>query len=205
MLDDKSPYRDYLVPLQGLVVVIDGVFHMADIVALPRRKHYLRKEQAAAFRQLAFQFGLPDDACAVIDNAIYKLTEETGERWLFVKISPDQFKYVIEAIHNCPKPATTLAVWSAALPCMRQDTGEVMATREQLAFAAHTLSRHVSTAMTTLTDIGAIVKHRRGKHVVYSINPAIGWNGSESRRQVAAKKAPVLKLVVNHEKGGEQP
>jgi len=119
---------------------------------------------------------------------------------LFVKISPSAFKYVVEAIHSCAKPATTMAVWVASLPYMRQDTGEILATREQLASDAHALPCHVSTAMTELIRIGAILRHRCGRRVVYSINPNVGWNGGEGTRQTAVKEAPVLKLVVNRDK-----
>lgn len=198
VLDDKFLYRNYCVPLQELVVAPGGDFHMADIVALPKSRR-LRKEQADAFRQLAFEFALPDEVRAEIDNAIYKLTEETGERWLFVKISPSAFKHVVEAIHSCAKPATTMAVWIASLPYIRQDTGEILATREQLASDAHALPCHVSTAMTELTRIGAILRHHRGRRVVYSINPNVGWNGGEGTRQTAAKEAPLLRLVSNRD------
>ena len=177
---------------------------MADIIALPTKRKRLKKEQAAAFRQLAFQFELPDDVCAVIDNAIYKLTEKTGERWLFVKISPVQFQHVTKAIRDCSKPATTLAVWIATLPYMRRDTGEILATREQLAKDAGTNHIEVSRAMSALTRIGAILKSRRGQRVVYSINHNVGWNGGEGSRQAAVKEAPVLRLVVNRDEERER-
>lgn len=171
---------------------------MADIVALPKRKR-LKKEQADAFRQLAFEFELSDDVRTEIDNAIYKLTEELGERWLFVKISPTQFQHVIKAIRDCPKPATTLAVWNAVLPYMHQDTGIVLTTRIKLAEDAGVSLNEVSRAMTALTKIGAILKTRHGQRVVYSINPNVGWNGGEGTRQAAVKKAPLLRLVSNRE------
>ena len=185
--------------VETLVVAVDGDFHMISIAALPKRKR-LKKEQAAAFKQLAFQSELPDDVCAVIDSVIYKLTEETGERWLFVKISPTQFQHVIRAIRDCSKPATTLAVWNTALPYMRQDTGEILTTRERLATDAGISLNEVSRAMTALTKIGAILKSRRGQRVVYSINPNVGWNGGEGTRQTAAKEAPLLRLVSSNNK-----
>ena len=177
--------------------------HMGEIVRLLRRKR-LGKEQADAFRQMARDFDLGDDAQAEIDNAIYKLTEEPGERWLFVKISPEQFRYVTKAIQECRNVATTFSVWSAALTYMRMDTGEILATREQLAADANTLPCHVSRVMTELVKIGAIVRHRRGRKVVYSVNPTVGWNGGEGSRQAAVRKAPVLKLVAS-QKEGNQP
>ena len=168
--------------------------HMGEVVRLPRRKR-LAREQADVFRQMAFDFDLSDDARAEIDNALYRLTEEPGERWLFVKISPEQFRYVTRAIRGCRNVATTLSVWTTAITHMRQDTGEILATREQLAADVNTLPCHVSTAMSELVKIGVIVRHRRGRKVVYSVNPTIGWNGGEGARQAAARKAPALRLM----------
>ena len=74
--------------------------------------------------------------------------------------------------------------------------GEILATREQLAADIGILPCNVSRAMSELVKIGAIVRHRRGRKVVYSINPNIGWNGGEGSRQAAARKAPALRLVV---------
>ena len=191
---------DYYVHDGGLIVgeqvMGKGVVHMGEVVRLTRRKQ-LAKKQADAFRQMAFYFDLSDDARAEIDNAIYRLTEEPSERWLFVKISPEQFRYVTKAIRGCRNVATTFSVWSAALTYMRVDTGEILATREQLAADADTLPRHVSTTMTELAKIGAIVRLRRGRKVVYSINPNVGWNGGEGARQAAARKAPALRLVAD--------
>ena len=171
---------------------------MGDVVPLSRHKR-LKSEQADAFRQLAFTFDLSEDARIEIDNTLYKLTEEPGERWLFVKISPMQFKYVVQAIRDCPKPATTLSVWNAAIVYLRQDTGEVLATRKLLSQDVGITLNEVSRAMTALTAIGAILKSHRGRHVVYSINPNVGWNGGEGTRQTAAKEAPLLRLVSNRE------
>ena len=91
---------------------------MGEVVQLLSRKR-LAREQADAFRQMAFEFDLPDDMRAEIDNAIYRLTEESGERWPFVKISPEQFRYVIKAIRETARPDQTLQVWNAAITYMR--------------------------------------------------------------------------------------
>jgi len=169
---------------------------MGEVVKLPRQKR-LGKEQADTLRQLAFEFDLGEDARAEIDNTLYRLTEEPSERWPFVKISPEQFRYVTRAIRDCRNVATTLSVWIAAITYVRMDTGEILATREQLAADADTLPCHISRAMTELVKIGAIIRHRRGRKVVYSINPNVGWNGGEGTRQAAARKAPVLRLVAD--------
>ena len=171
---------------------------MVDVIDLPKRKR-LNKEQADAFKQLAFEFKLSDDMCAEIDNVIYKMTEELGERWLFVKISPEQFRQVVKTIHGCSKPATTLSVWTTAITYIRQDTGEILATRGQIAVDVNTAPQNVSMAMSELVKMGAIIRKRRGRRVVYFVNGAVTWNGSEGSRRSAAKEAPKLRLVSNRD------
>jgi len=173
---------------------------MSDVIALPAKQRRLRKEQAEALQQLIFDFDLDETAKAIIDNAIYRLIDESKERWPFVRISPAQFFFVVKATSKAKRPDLTLRVWNMALTYMRWDTGEILVSREQLAEDAATNPVEVSRAMTELTKIGAILKTRRGQRVVYSINPQIGWSGSEGTRQAAVKKIPVLKLVVNRDK-----
>ena len=169
---------------------------MGEVVRLPCWKR-LTREQADAFRQMAFELELPNDLQAEIDNVLYRRTKESNERWPFVKISPEQFRYVVKAIRKAARPDQTLQVWTAAITYVRMDTGEILATREQLAADTDTVPCHVSSAMTELVKIGAIIRHRRGRKVVYSINPAVGWNGGEGSRQAAVRKAPALRLVAD--------
>ena len=51
--------------------------------------------------------------------------------------------------------------------------------------------------MGVLSNIGAIIKAKRGRNVVYKVNPYVAWNGSEGARIAAAKGAPKLRLVEN--------
>ena len=165
---------------------------MGNVVALPKHS----REQAEALRQYALDLDIPEDARAYLDNALYRIAETPGRRWLFVMINPDQFRFVTRAIQGCRNVATTLSVWNTAISYIRMDTWEILATREQLAADAGARVEHVSRAMTDLVKIGAIVRHRRGRRMVYSVNPHVGWNGGEGARQEAAKDAPQLRLVM---------
>ena len=134
---------------------------MGNVVSLPRHSRASR-EQAEQLRQYAFDLELSPEARAELNNALYRVTETPGRRWMFVMISPEQFRFVGKAIQSCRNVATTYAVWNAAVTYMRQDTGEILASREKLAEDAGTLPRHVSTAMSELEKIGAVVRERRG-------------------------------------------
>ena len=167
---------------------------MGNVVALPRHSRASR-EQAEQLRQYAFDLELSPEARAELDNALHKITETPGRRWLFVMISPEQFRFVTKAVQGCRNVAITHMVWISAITYMRQDTGEVVAAREQLASDAGTTVQEVSRAMGELVKIGAIVRQRRGRRMAYFVNPNVGWNGGEGARQEAAKEAPQLRLV----------
>ena len=167
---------------------------MGNVVALPKHSRASR-EQAERLRQYALELDLSIEARAELDNVLYKVTETPGRRWLFVMISPEQFRFVTKAIQGCRNVATTHMVWTSAITYMRMDTGEIMASREQLAEDTGTQPCNVSTAMSELVKIGAIIRERRGRKTAYFVNPTVGWNGGEGARQEAAKDAPKLRLV----------
>ena len=169
---------------------------MGNVVSLPRHSRATR-EQAMLVRQLVLDLEIPEDARALIDNALYKITETPGKRWLFVMINPEQFRFVSKAIQGVRKSELTLRTWNAAITYIRMDTGEILATRERLAEDAGTNVQEVSRAMGELSKIGAIVRHRRGRKMVYSVNPSVGWSGGEGTRQEAAREAPQLRLVMS--------
>ena len=168
---------------------------MGNVVPLPRHSRASR-QQAELVRQYVLDLDIPEDARAVIDNALYRITETPGQRWLFVMINPEQFRFVTTAVRRGPDSGNTLAVWNSALTYVRMDTGEIMASRDQLASAAETNSVEVSRALGRLASIGAIVRIRRGRRMAYFVNPNVGWNGGEGTRQEAAREAPQLRLVM---------
>ncbi len=173
---------------------------MGNVVLLPRHSRATR-DQALALRKLARELDIPDDARHVIDNALYKITETPGRRWTFVMINQEQFRFVAKAVQGCRNVATTYAVWNCAITYARMDVGEILATREQLATDAGTTVQEVSRAMSELVKIGALVRKRFGRRVVYSINPHVGWAGGEGTRLEAATDVPKLRLVQKAEPG----
>lgn len=84
---------------------------------------------------------------------------------------------------------------STLLTYIRQDTGEIIASREQLASDAATSVSEVSRAMCELTRIGAIIRQKEGRNTAYYVNPRVGWNGGEEARQQAVRKTPNLQTA----------
>ena len=166
---------------------------MGDVVFLPKHCKATR-DQAIALRELARDLDIPDEARHILDNALFKITDKPSKRWTFVMINQQQFRFVAQAISERPDAGKTLMVWNCAMTYARMDTGEILASREQLAKDARTLPRHVSTAMGELVKIGALLRKRIGRHVIYSINPNVGWAGGEGTRQEAAEFVAPVKL-----------
>ena len=171
---------------------------MVTVVKLPKNSR-LKRAAAERLRQTIKEadIGLSEEAAAVIENAIYRITDTPGARAIFTMISNDQFRFVMKATKSLPRPDLTWQVFSAALTYVKQDTGEILSTREQLAEDAGTDADEVSRAMTQLSNIGAIIKEKRGRNVVYKINHYVAWNGGEGSRIAASKGAPKLRLVAD--------
>ena len=160
-------------------------------------QEYFHHEHIEVIQRLTLNPDLAETTRADLGAYLYRLAEPVGTGWAFTRLNQDQFRYVVRAVRDCRRPATTLSVWNAAITYMRIDTGELQVKREQLASDTGISLSEVSRAMTALTEIGAILKSRRGQRVIYSINPNVGWNGGEGTRQAAAKEALKLRLVVN--------
>ena len=167
---------------------------MAKVIKLPKHSRATRQNAEKA-REALREIDMPHEARAVLDNALYLITDNPGTRVVFTMINNEQFLYVSQKIIDCRNVATTFAVWNVAITCIRQDTGEILATRAQLAEQTRTHPNQVTNAMADLTKIGAIIKEKRGRNVVYKINPHVAWNGGEGARRAAGQAAPRLRLV----------
>ena len=127
-------------------------------------------------------------------------------------LSRVQTKWVWDQIRLLPsqaRPNQVRHAFDLVLLYLRQDTGEVMLTREQLAAEIGCEPRTVSTIMGTLQKLHVLERERRPEpgargrgRVVYVVNAHVGWNGNlEFRKQAAAKQKPpseqqpLLKLV----------
>jgi len=125
----------------------------------------------------------------------------------FTMLSRAQTKAVWKAIRALPpekRPHQVRDAFDAVVLNLRQDTGEVMLTRDQLAEEIGCSADHVSRVMGTLEELGAIRRERRritGMRgpgmAVYFINPHVAWNGSlDARKAEAADAKPPLLILM---------
>ncbi len=155
-------------------------------------------------------------AISVASNALHRHARPDTEEGLwsggFNMLSRVQTKWVWDQIRRLPpeaRPHQVRHAFDLVLLYLRQDTGEVMLTRDELAAEIGCRPRDVSTIMGTLEKLHVLSRDRRPEaghrgrgRVVYVVNAHVAWNGSlELRTRAAAKVAPpseqqpLLKLV----------
>lgn len=184
-----------------------------------KRQQTERDEAAAAAAQLSLLSPellaqLPGSAQQAISRAVGALqhharpaTEEGLWPGGYTMLSRTQTAAIWDAIRALPpddRPNQVRHAFDLVLLNLRQDTGEVLLTRDQLAERIGCASKNVSTIMGTLERMGVIRRERRriegvqGRGVaVYFINPHVAWNGSlDTRKAEAAEvKPPLLTLM----------
>jgi len=184
-----------------------------------KRQQAERDEAAAAAAQLSLLSPellgqLPGSAQQVISRAVGALqrharpdTEEGLWPGGYSMFSRTQTAAIWDAIRALPpddRPNQVRHAFDLVLLNLRQDTGEVMLTRDQLAERIGCAPKNVSTIMGTLERMGVIRRERRriegvqGRGVaVYFINPHVAWNGNlEVRKAEAVEvKPPLLTLM----------
>lgn len=125
----------------------------------------------------------------------------------FTMLSRAQTKAIWDAIRALSpdeRPNHVRHAFDLVILNLRQDTGEVMLSRDQLAKEIGCSPDHVSHVMSTLVRLGVITRERqrvegmRGPGVVvYYINPHVAWNGSLDIRKSEASSAahPIFKTL----------
>lgn len=167
--------------------------------------------QLAAQIRLFPEEQLPAQARAAMLNQLQRFTHPDADQpiWKggYMMLSQIQCVAVWDAIRALPsdaRPNQVRHAFDLVLANLRQDTGEVMLTRDDFAERIGILPRNVSTIMGTLERMGVIRRERRAIEgirgrgmAVYFINPHVGWNGSlEIRKEEAeATPPPLLTLM----------
>lgn len=179
----------------------------------PKRELITQEAAASLAEQLKLftEQEVPAVAQTQLLNALHRLTHPDAEQpiWKggFMMLSRIQCVAVWDAIRSLPavsRPNQVRHAFDLVLANLRQDTGEVMLTRDQFADKMGCAPRSVSTVMTTLERMDVIRRERRSIEgvrgrgmVVYFINPHVAWNGSLNLRLEEAKHVapPLLTLM----------
>jgi len=124
-----------------------------------QREHVAHREQ---LRQLVLAFPeLPDEPVREILKRLAENDAKEPGKWIFIMISPAQNNAVVKWLDkNSTRPRQATRLWSELFCVMRGDTGEILATRDELAERVDASPRNVSRIMGELESIGAIARKR---------------------------------------------
>jgi len=173
---------------------------------VPVKERVPRSKAEAAQAALA-ALDIPAHAREQLRHELYRITEPDHGRspWgSYVMLSVQQVGAIWQAIRElAPKerPHEVRHAFDLALLHLRQDTGEIMLTRDEMAQAMKCRPQEVTQALGVLYRLGVILKGERRKVPglrgrglqPYFINPHAAWNGALANRAAEAEhQAPPL-------------
>ncbi|MDI2113927.1 hypothetical protein [Commensalibacter nepenthis] len=116
--------------------------------------------------------------------------------WTFIMISPEQNRAVVQWLTtNSKRPLKALELWSILFENVHRETSQIMLSRQELAKELNILPRNVSTIMSELESIKAIIKQKEGRGVTYYMNPNVATHLNQEERDKARPTAPKLSLI----------
>jgi len=168
-----------------------------NVTKLSAERAKKRREEARQIVQQARRLGLDAETLAKIDDAA-KAHAASSENWIFVMLGPKENAAVVRWINQHSKrPHKAVELWATLLEHLRMDTGEIMATRQELAERVGMTPRDLSSTMTELASINAIRREKEGRNVRYFLNPHIATHvPNAAKRKVERDGAgPLLTLM----------
>lgn len=174
---------------QGPQRLPDGVRSLRD------RRARQKAAEATEFAKLARKLGM--DPAAAEDLAAAYLAD-TRNAWTFVMISPAQNATVVRWLaENSKRPQAATLLWAHLFEVMRNDTGEILRTREELAERIGVDRDNLSRIMTELASINAVRREKRGREVRYFMNSTIATHlpSSEARAKAREGDGPLLVVM----------
>jgi len=116
--------------------------------------------------------------------------------WTFIMISAEQNELVVEWLaQHSSRALHAIRLWNKLFKVVNRTTGQIMMSRQDMADDMKILPRNVSTIMSELESIGAILKKKDGRNIIYYMNPLVGTHLPQEIRDEAQKVAPKLKLL----------
>lgn len=153
-----------------------------------------RAQDAADLEVLAWKAGMAPEAARSLANGL-RAPAGTND-WMFVMLSPSQNSAVVRWLsENSSRPIAALRLWARLFEVMRNDTGEVLQSREELALWLGTNPRNLSTIMGELASINAVRREKRGREVRYFMNSNVATHLPGPALRQAAREADGPLLV----------
>lgn len=164
---------------------------------LQRARRTRQQQRAEMFEQMAREAGMhPSDAARYALNLV---TTPAPEQEPFIMMTASQNAAVVRWLREHSKrPQAATALWAELFTAVHPTTGEIMLSRDDLAERVRIEPSHVSRIMTELAGIGAILRRKEGRRVIYAMNPHVATHiaGPEARKAARdAVQPPLLKLM----------
>jgi DNA-binding transcriptional ArsR family regulator len=134
-------------------------------------------------------------AAADLANA---LRPQATPDWTFVMLSPTQNDAVVRWIMSSSKrPTTSVQLWARLFVLLDSRTGEVRASRAELADHLGIEPRTVSELLTELASINAIRREKEGRKVRIFMNSTVATHlpGAELRKAAREADGPLLRIM----------
>jgi hypothetical protein len=151
--------------------------------------------EATEFAKLARKLGLDP---GVADDLAAAYLADTRNAWTFVMISPAQNASVVRWLtENSKRPQAATLLWAHLFEVMRNDTGEILRTREELAERVGVDRDNLSRIMSELASINAIRREKKGREVRYFMNSTIATHlpSPEARAKARETDGPLLVVM----------
>jgi hypothetical protein len=156
-----------------------------------------RHDQAAEIVRQVRLLGLDAETLAKVDAAA-KAHVSVTDRWVFVMLSASQNADVIRWINrNSKRPRKAVELWATMLEHLRMEDGAIMASRAELAERVGLKPRDLSSIMTELASINAVIRQKEGRQVRYFLSPWIATHLPSATLRAAARgeAGPLLRLM----------
>ena len=137
------------------------------------------------------------DTANDILGAIAKAVPPVGPNtWDFILMSPAQNEYVVNwLLDHSKRPRIAVRLWAKCIVQVVDNSGEVRASRAELAEAIGCAPNHLSAALSELVGMRALVRVKEGRGNRYFLNPLVGTRLGTGPREVVQAAAPQLRLV----------
>lgn len=172
-----------------------------EVTKLADKRAKQRAKDASEIVNQVRRLGVDGETLARVHEAA-EAHAKTSEQWIFVMLSPQQNAEVIRWINkNSKRPHKAVELWATLLENLRIDTGEITASRSELAARIGVAPRTLSETMTELASINAIRREKEGRAVKYYLNPCIATHlpNASARKTARSSAGPLLKLMEKDE------
>ena len=163
--------------------------------SLERARAAQTAAEAVQLEALARKAGMaPEDAARLAQG----LRAQIPNDWTFVMLSPSQNSAVVRWLNeNSKRPQAATLLWARLFEVIRNDTGEIMQTRDELAQWLGVEPKNLSSMMTELASINAVRREKRGREVRYFMNSTIATHlpGHAARQAARDADGPLLVVV----------